>query len=234
MIRVWHSFLGFLCVSLGGTHIILTSRFDTQTLRLRTWARRLLNWGGIHWDIEGIEHLENSPPAILVSNHASSLDIPLLLAAVPRTFRMVAKKELLSVPFIGWVIRRAGFIPIQRYSREEALEALKEIRGYIESGVDFYLAAEGTRTRTGDLLPFKKGPFVLAIELGIPVIPITLHGTFHALPKGTFLPRSDRTLLVRIHAPLSTEGMTYDDRDRLRDQAREVILKDYQDESRAS
>ena len=216
-------FIGLYCVSVGGTHILLTNDRDKQLIRIRAWATRVIQWMGIHYRVSGVENLQGVPPAILVSNHASMIDIPLLFAAIPRSFRMVAKRELLKVPFIGWVILRGGFIPIHRQNREEALQSLTRIREHLDNGIDFYLAAEGTRSKSGELLPFKKGPFVLAIELGVPIVPVTLKNTHHAIPKKSLLPRSGVLLDVVVHPPVSSEGMSYEERSELRDRVREII-----------
>lgn len=220
-------------MGIAGTHILMTGDFDEQTRRIRGWAQRILKWLGIPVIVEGADHLKEVSSVIFTSNHVSTIDIPLLFAAIPRDFRMVAKKELLKVPFIGWVIRRCGFIPIDRRHHRQALKSLEKVKEYTERGVDFYLAAEGTRSRTGNLLPFKKGPFVLAIQLGVPVVPVTLFNTRRVMPKKSLLPRSRIPLKVRIHPPISTEGLGYEDREALKDRVYDIVKKDLEDEAGA-
>ena len=221
--RFINFFIGLYCVIAGGCHILLTHDFDEQTHRMRIWSRRVMKWLGTLHSVKGLEHLDGVPASILVSNHASLIDIPLIYASIPRPIRMVAKRELLGVPFIGWVIRHAGFIPIRREVTEEAVAALAEVRRYLESGVDFYLAAEGTRSKTGELLSFKKGPFVMAIQMGVPVVPLALHGTHRVIPKKSLFPLSGQTVRLTVLRPIPTDGLTYGDREDLRDRVYEAI-----------
>ena len=226
-------FVGLFCVVVGATHILLARRFGEQSRRIRLWARRIMNGMKIPWEVEQAENLPKEQPVVITSNHASMIDIPLLYAAIEIPYRMVAKAELLKVPFIGWVIRRCGFIPIQRRRHEEAIASLRRVHAFVEEGISFYLAAEGTRSRDGKLLPFKKGPFVLAIQLGVPVLPVTLINTHEVIPKKSLLPRSGIPVRVVIHEPISTKGLTYEERGELRDRVRRIIEERLERETRA-
>lgn len=217
---------GLYIVVVGGTHILLAGNLKEQTRRLRLWGQRVFSFMKIPITVEGAEHLEGLGSVLFTSNHASTLDIPLLFAAIPRDFRMVAKAELLRVPFIGWVIRRCNFVPIQRQRHSKAVKALDGVREMLDRGIDFYLAAEGTRSWDGKLLPFKKGPFVIALQQKIPLVPVTLFNTHRVMPKKSLLPRSGIELKVRIHPPIHTRDMEYDDRDVLRDRVRKIIEQD--------
>ena len=104
-------FVGLFCVVVGATHILLARRFGEQSRRIRLWARRIMNGMKIPWEVEQAENLPKEQPVVITSNHASMIDIPLLYAAIEIPYRMVAKAELLKVPFIGWVIRRATRSP---------------------------------------------------------------------------------------------------------------------------
>lgn len=223
MERIRNAFLGLLGVVAGTTHIFLAPTVEEQNRRLSLWATRILKWLKLPIEVIGQDHLKDLPPAIVVSNHLSQLDIPLFFSIWPRPLRMAAKIELVKIPLLGWAIKKAGFIPLPRQRHREAIQALDNAKKLLEKGMDFYLAAEGTRSRDGKLLPFKKGPFVLAIRFGVPVVPVTLIGTYEALPKGSSFPKSHVPLKVIIHPPLSVEGLTHENRDHLRDQAYNII-----------
>jgi len=122
-------------------------------------------------------------PFIVVANHQSILDI-LLLSRLPREMKWIAKEELFDVPWVGWMLRMSGDIPIRRGDAESGGEALARAKVYLARGMSVMLFPEGTRSRTGTLLPFKSGAFRLAAETGVPVLPIAVHGTARGMPKG--------------------------------------------------
>ncbi len=122
-------------------------------------------------------------PFIVVANHESILDI-LLLARMPREMKWIAKEELFSVPWVGWMLRLSGDIPIRRGDAESGGDALARAREYLARGMSVMLFPEGTRSASGKLLPFKSGAFRLAAETGVPVLPVAVHGTARGMPKG--------------------------------------------------
>lgn len=153
-----------------------------------------------------------------------------MVALLPGTVRFLAKRELLHVPIFGWAMRSAGHIPIDRKDRKAAVDACGEAGTMIRDGTSALVFGEGTRSRTGELLPLKKGAFVLAIQAGVPVVPVYLEGTYDVLPKGT-LALKRRPITMRIGPPISTKGLTYADRDDLGARCREelVALRDHVD-----
>jgi 1-acyl-sn-glycerol-3-phosphate acyltransferase len=122
-------------------------------------------------------------PYIVVANHQSILDI-LLLSRMPHEMKWIAKEELFGVPWVGWMLRMSGDIPIRRGDVESGGEALSRAKVYLSRGMSVMLFPEGTRSKTGKLLPFKSGAFRLAVETGVPVLPVALHGTARGMPKG--------------------------------------------------
>ncbi len=161
-------------------------------------------------------------PYLFLSNHASNLDPPLLAAVlVPRRTAMLIKQELLRIPLLGWGMRLAGFVPVARSgSVEDAKHSLAEAARVLGSGVSLTIFAEGTRSPDGRLLPFKKGPFFLAKQCGVPVVPVTLAGTGTLLPKGALKLRGG-TVDVIFHPPLSPSD--FPTRDALKEAVREAI-----------
>ena len=155
-------------------------------------------------------------------NHQSWFDIFQLAAALPGSLRFVAKKELERIPLLGRAMRRAGHVFIDRQNRQAAFGTYDEAAEGIRAGISAVVFPEGTRSRTGELLPFKKGPFVLAIAARVPLVPAYSAGTFTLMPKGSIRLRPHPVALL-FGKPIDTTGMTYEDRDRLSVQVRREI-----------
>ena len=160
-------------------------------------------------------------PFVVVANHQSILDI-LLLSRLPREMKWVAKASLFAVPWAGWMLRLAGDIPVRRGDPESGGEALARARAYLDRGMSVMVFPEGTRSTTGELLPFKTGAFRLALEAGVPVLPVAVSGTGAGMPKGGPWVRPCRAI-ARILEPIGTDGRGPRDAPRLRDEARARI-----------
>jgi 1-acyl-sn-glycerol-3-phosphate acyltransferase len=186
-------------------------------------ARDILRAAGTPVIVEGLENIPRDQPVIYASNHSSMFDIWALFAALPDSVRFVAKKELFKIPLLGGAMRAAGHIPIDRAARKKAFEAYNEAARTIKRGVTPVVFPEGTRSRTGELLPFKNAPFGLAIAAQVPVIPIYVHHTFEILPKGAWRLRP-RPIRLLIGKPISTTGLGPEDRERLRDEVRAAMV----------
>lgn len=189
----------------------------------RGWCRSLLWGGGVKVDFEGLEYLDPPRPAVLVSNHESWYDVFALAGHLPVDYRFVGKKELVKIPFFGPAWLACGNIPLDRSNRSAAFESLRLAGEKIrrEKAV-VVMFPEGTRSSDGQLLPFKKGAFVLALELGVPVIPVGVSGSRELMPKGSFLVRPGR-MTVRVGPPIEVDGLTVDDRDVLVERARTEV-----------
>ncbi|UCG88816.1 MAG: 1-acyl-sn-glycerol-3-phosphate acyltransferase [Gemmatimonadota bacterium] len=188
----------------------------------RVWARLLLKVAGVKVGTEGFANIPRDQLVVYVSNHQSFFDILALLAVLPDTFRFVAKKELAKIPVFGRALRAAGHIYIDRQRRQAAFESYERAAAVIQGGTSAMVFVEGTRSRTGELLPFKKGPFVLAVAAQVPIVPVYCAHTFHILPKGHFRIRP-RPVTLYFGEPIPTAGLDYEDRTRLLNQARSVI-----------
>ena len=190
----------------------------------RDWARCVLRGAGVTVTIEGLEHLAPEGPQIIAANHQSTFDILAILGWVPLPLKFVAKKEVFRYPFFGPAVKAAGHIRLDRQNRKKAFAAY-EIAALelVESRTHVLVFPEGTRSRTGLMLPFKKGPAMLAIASGAPLVPCYCAGTFRILPKGSFWVRPG-PVQVLFGPPLSTQGLTYDDRDALTERLRNAIL----------
>ena len=142
----------------------------------RLWARMMLALNLVKVTVRGSEHIPDGP-VIFMSNHQSNFDILSLLAAMPRRFYWIAKKELFDIPVFGPSMRRGGYIPLDRGDGRKALQSLDEAAATIHKGKSVVLFPEGTRSTDGNLLPFKRGGFILARKADVPVIPVTINGS---------------------------------------------------------
>lgn len=198
------------------TVAILTSPFAPsgrwQTQLYRLWARTVLALFGVRVHVRGAERLRPGAHYVIVSNHLSLVDTPVMLDAVPVPFRFLAKRELLRVPFIGWYLRRAGHLTVDRRSVRSSMESLNEAARLIrERCLSVLIFAEGRRSPDSTLQPFKEGAAWLAIESGADAVPVAIVGTDHILPAkdSCILPGQ---VEVRIGEPVSPAGLTLRDR----------------------
>lgn len=195
-------FLGFLLAP-------FTGRRRAFWLLAPGWIRQVAASFGLRRHLVGWERLPEAlrtsrDPAIFIANHASSFDPPLLISTLPCRPVFIAKKELACVPFLGWIIWLAGFIFIDRGRQSRAVASLKRAARKIRDGQSIAAFPEGTRTRTGAILPFKRGIFALAKEAGVPVVPMAILGGFRVLPPGAWrVSPGDYT--IRVGAPLNPQ-----------------------------
>jgi len=169
----------------------------------RLWARFGLALNHTPVDLHGVEHLPDGP-FILMSNHQSNFDILALIATIPRRIYWIAKKELFDIPIFGSSMRRGGYIPLDRSDGRKALKSMENAAAIIRQGSSVVMFPEGTRTRDGQLLPFKRGGFMLAVRAGVPVIPVTINGSGRVNPGGRIKLYSGRislTLHPRVTVP---------------------------------
>lgn len=171
----------------------------------RMWARLVLFACGVRVTVRGLDKVAFDRSYVYVSNHASMFDIPAILASIPDQIRIVYKKELEVIPVFGWGLKWGSYIGIDRGFSAEARRNLDEAIRKIRSGASLLLYAEGTRTEDGQLQPFKRGAFNIAVRAGIPVVPLTINGTFSILPKGSMIIRPHPVELI-LESPIPVEG----------------------------
>lgn len=188
----------------------------------RTWGMKMMRWNRLHATVEGMERLAPGQPYVYVANHASFVDIWALLEHLPGSIRFVYKKELDGIPLFGSAIRASGHIAIDRQNRASAFSAYDVAAGDVRAGTSAMVFAEGTRSRDGRLMPFKKGPFVLAIAAQVPVVPVAVLGAYASLPKGSVAPRQV-PIVIRIGTPIPSTGLSYEDRDAVSTQCRQEL-----------
>jgi len=185
---------GLLSVLLDATAILLLAPFLGGKRAFFTigplWARQMFWVGGVKLEVLGWETLPEAirreqQPVIFMSNHESNLDPPVLIAALPVSAVYISKQELKWVPLVGWAASLGGTIFIDRGNRERAIRSIHQAAAQIRGGKTVVIFPEGTRTRTGKLGPFKKGGFAMALEAGVPIVPLATVGGFRTLPPGS-------------------------------------------------
>lgn len=182
--------------------------------RLEAWASRVVANSEMMISVHGRENIEPSTTYVIMSNHQSHYDVAVIFYVLGSTIRMVAKRELFELPVFGRAMRVAGFaggfgnqalVPemrVDRQNRKRAIASLDDARQKLQSGVPMWIAPEGTRSPTGELLPFKKGGFVLSLETGAPILPVSIRGTRDVLRANAIRSRRGVEVYVTIHPPV--------------------------------
>jgi 1-acyl-sn-glycerol-3-phosphate acyltransferase len=176
-------------------------------------AKLALALAGIRYRVSGREHVPGTA-VVFCSNHESNVDPPVLFEALHRRLHILYKAELHKFPIMGTVFDVGGFVPIERHDRESAMRSIAIGAESLKAGNSFLIFPEGTRSRSGSLLPFKKGGFIMAISAQVPVVPVAISGGRAAMRKGSTIVRPVK-VNVRIGKPVPTTGLTLDDRDEL-------------------
>ena len=189
----------------------------------RLWSPLLIWAGGARVVVSGLENVDPKRPTIYVSNHQSTLDIPVHFAILEVNFRYVAKHQLQYVPIIGWYLWLAGHVFVNRGQRDKAIASLDAAARRIRSGISVFLYPEGTRSDDNRVLPFKKGPFALALKARVPVVPITIEGSGTVMPKNSWN-ITPGPVYVKIGKPIDTTRFDEDDREGLARAVRDVII----------
>jgi 1-acyl-sn-glycerol-3-phosphate acyltransferase len=211
---------------------ILGGFFDPHGKRVyaisRAWSWAILKLCGISVKVSGLTHIDPKQRYVFMVNHQSNMDIPVLIQALlPFQLRWLAKKELLSVPLFGWAMSAGKHITVNRSNRSEALQSLKKAEQRIASGTCLVIFPEGTRSPDGNLLPFKRGGFWLAVQTQTPVVPLTIDGSGAVLSKGDWRIRRGE-VRVAVGEPLSVEHYGSAKWTVLANQVRSIMAKELQ------
>jgi 1-acyl-sn-glycerol-3-phosphate acyltransferase len=191
--------------------------------RLADWSSAIVRRAGIDLIVEGAAHATAGESFVVMSNHQSLYDVPVIYQALHRRVRMVAKKELFRVPVWGRAMQRAGFISLDRQSRERSRTTLLESAGALQGGTSIWIAPEGTRSKDGRLGPFRRGGFHLALQSGCRILPISIAGTRAVLPaKGARITDGCRVKVV-VHQPIDPREFGEERRAELTERVRDVI-----------
>lgn len=187
----------------------------------RNWISWILASCRVEVVCEGLDRIDTSQPFVLMSNHQSVFDIAAFVHTWPTSFRFVAKRELTWIPLFGWALAMGGHVIIDRGRRERAVRSLESAAQRVREGTHVIIFPEGTRS-SGELMEFKSGGFHLAIQAGVPVLPISVSGSRRITPKRSLRIESGR-ILIRYGTPIPTQGLSVQDRQQLKDRVRAAI-----------
>lgn len=193
--------------------------------RIGVFGCRLALWlAGVRVRVSGMENIPKDRPVVLLSNHEGAFDIPVLQGYIPIGFRWLAKKSLFSIPFLGWAMSMAGYIPIERKSATSAYRSMEAAALIIRQGASVVIFPEGTRSHGAGLLPFKRGAFILAEKSGADVVPVAIRGTAPILKKGSLL-ITPADVSVAFGRPIQTRGTAEKELHAKTKEAIEALLK---------
>jgi 1-acyl-sn-glycerol-3-phosphate acyltransferase len=189
---------------------------------------RLFMWGawagvwitGVRVETVGLDQFDHSRSYIFMTNHVSNLDPPIQIPLIPRRTSVMVKKELFKVPILGRAMRMGSLVPVDRGNRGAGIEAVRAAKLVVGQGLNMTIYVEGKRSFDGKLLPFKKGPFYLAMECGVPVVPVTIVGTHYTMPKARFSIRPGMVKVI-FHPPIDPKD--FGSRDCLMEKVRSAI-----------
>jgi 1-acyl-sn-glycerol-3-phosphate acyltransferase len=213
------------CITLALLVLALTGGRRRIPLRMasRLWAPGLLWGAGAHLEVEGLQRVDFAQPHVFVANHQSIIDVCALFRALPVSIRFVIKQELAKVPFIGWYARAMGMVFIERGQAREAASRLHSVVALVQGGDSLCAFPEGTRSRDGSVRPFKGGAFQVALQAGVPIVPIAIEGSGAVLPAAGFKVRPGM-IRVRIGDPIPTAGLKPNDRHALAQRAHDAVV----------
>jgi len=190
------------------------------------WAKVALWANGVKVRREGLEHIPGKGPYIFMSNHQGSYDIFALLSHLPFQFKWLAKREIFSIPILGWAMKATGYISIDRQGGRETVKAMKSAAEKIHQGMSVVIFPEGSRSSDGSIQPFKKGGFTLAIKSQVPIVPIAISGSREIIQKGR-MKVYPGSISILVDRPVETEGFTMKDRETLMEQLHGIILRNF-------
>lgn len=222
----------FLMTLLIGSFVIVLVKVRPRTKWvtpiMRIWARMFLFVTATRARVEGVENIDPNASYVFTGNHTSNIDIPMVIAFLPVSVRFLAKKELFSVPVLSGAMRGVHMVRTDRVAGTGGhREINREVGRVVEEGLSLVIYPEGTRSRDGELKPFKKGAFRIAIDNGLPVVPVTTFGADRVWRSGWWLIFGGKVRMV-VHEPIPTEGMGPADIDVLRDRVRAIVSETYE------
>jgi len=196
---------------------------------MRRWSKDNLWLSRAHVEIEGLENVKTDQPQILVANHSGLHDILSLAAYLPIQFRWIAKKSLFRVPFMGWHMRRSGYIAIDRENPRDAAKSIIEAVRQIQNGVNAIAFPEGTRSRTGTLGSFYSGAFSLALRTGVPLVPVSLDGSYRVIVPKTLQVNPGTVIRIKIDRPIDLSSYSKGDKNRLMDDVFQIVRRNLEE-----
>jgi len=227
-IFVWFSIVlsGLVFASCAIVTYLFDRKGEMAHLCARLWGKVVLLANGVHVKVEGLEQLRSKGPYVFMANHQGSYDIFALLGRLPFQFKWLAKKEIFSIPILGWAMTAAGYVSIDRDGTRETVEAMNKAAQKIQEGMSVVIFPEGTRSSDGSIQPFKKGGFTLAVKSKVPIVPIAIAGSREILPKDR-LTISPGDIRIQIGRPIETAHCSTRDRQALMEEVRQAISSQF-------
>ncbi len=230
MLLFWALAMPFAAL-IGFTHAFITGNVRVL-YRLFMWGAWAGVWvTGVRVEAIGLDRFDHKRSYIFMTNHVSNLDPPIQIPLIPKRSSVMVKKELFKVPLLSRAMRMGSLVAVDRGNRDAGIEAVRAARAAVEQGLNMTIYVEGKRSFDGKLLPFKKGPFYLAVECGVPVIPMTIVGTHYAMPKARFSIKPGKVKVI-FHDPI--EPKDFGSKEALMEKVRAVIESGLPEEYRHS
>ena len=211
LVYLWAPFANLLWYThtlvMGSLSLLLSPIDRTGNLQFwcARWWCRLIAWSIFaRITIHGTEHVHADHAYVYMANHSSLIDTPALFAYLPHPFRIMAKRELFYIPFMGWHLWTAGHFPIDRRNARRTVRSIRRVIDGVRAGRSLAVFPEGTRTRDGQLQEFKQGAFKIALKAGVPIVPVAIRGTFTLLPRTTLAPKPGRVDVI-LSPPIETQ-----------------------------
>jgi len=208
---------------------LVSGKGTLQHYCMRRWSQDNLWLSRARVEIEGLENIDSTRPQILVANHSGLHDILSLAAYLPIQFRWIAKKSLFRVPFMGWHMRRSGYIAVDRENPRDAAKSIMEAAKIIQEGVNAIAFPEGTRSRTGELGKFHSGAFSLALRTGVPLIPISLDGSYRVIIPKTLQVNPGVIIRIKIGCPIDLSGYVKGEKHQLMDDVFQIMRRNLEE-----
>lgn len=218
-------FFGFLTIFVS----FMTRSGTLPHLVARMWGRSIISASRVKVKVIGLDNIDPNKPYVYMPNHVSNFDIPVILGYLPVQFRWLAKSELFKIPLFGFAMRRAGYISIDRSNRRAAFKSLQKAAEAIKNGASVVIFPEGTRSRDGKLHDFKKGGFVMALKAGVPIVPVTLQGTYEIMSKDGWRIQPGQ-VTIQIKPPIASDTYSLKSKEDLMGAVREAIRTDSKNE----
>lgn len=235
-VPLYGAFLGFTgtCGAVAGASALLGDRKGKVWWPAsQLWANAVTRAAGVtEFVVEGLERIYDGRPYLLMSNHESHLDPPSIIRASDRPVVFLTKEELKWIPVFGWSLQQMGHVFIDRKNAERARVSIEKAARQVQEGRCVLVFPEGTRTKNGDLLPFKKGGFVLAVKAGVPIVPMGIAGTREIWPSQSPFVHASGAVALVVGEPIDTSGYTLDTKDELMEIVR-VAISDLREKARA-
>lgn len=233
MLRIiWAAIVAFFVTLLFAPLVTIVALVQSHAriidVMIRAWARAIVRAAGVRLSVERADLIDPAAKYIFIGNHHSYIDIPCLLLAIPQQVRFMAKASLFKIPIFGWGLIAAGFIPIDRKDRSKAVKSFDLAGQRIRKGNSIVVFPEEGRSRQREMLPFKRGAFLLAIRAHLPIAPLALIGTYDVLPARRFRIRPG-PVVIRFLDPVDTAGLSLKAKDELMEETQKRIAGQLQE-----